>query len=554
MRKKDNDIFKDLPVMAVDYIKLVIKRMGYRKKVRADVQAELITHFQDGLKDCKSDEEKQAAVKNLIEEFGDPKVLGKLMKRAKKRCRSLWRKAIANTFKTVGVLLIVLVLYVGWFLSGKPIITTNYVEQLNRIVKPMPSVDPNLNANRYYSRAAEILEQKKEQDKHYSDVLGMSARDANSEDRAKIHQWLEDNNDLLEMVEDGSKLPYCWPQYYTVEGHAADEAIAILMSHMGSYKNFAQALGWRARLAAETGDFEAAFDDVMVCCRFGKHLKQGDKTLVEQLVGIYVELSVFEITFELLDKYDIDATVLSQFQRRINKEIADDDFVISFVIEKLWMRDEIQRSFTNDSIGKGHLYLNKISEVRPYLWKRSKLKTAKIIIRLLFINPNKKETLVSIDRLYSAADKFAKMSPVKIHEKNINIQQKIENLTETNLFFELFTTPLNGLIEIGYRLRAHASAAQAIIAAVRYKAENGVYPDSLDELLEKGYLKSLPIDPFSDKPFAYRKTNDSFLVYSYGTNCEDDGGEVYRYPDGMRKGQIRKFAEQGDWVFWPMAE
>ncbi|MBL7107630.1 MAG: hypothetical protein ISS77_08520, partial [Phycisphaerae bacterium] len=148
MRKKDNDIFKDLPVMAVDYIKLVIKRMGYRKKVRADVQAELITHFQDGLKDCKSDEEKQAAVKNLIEEFGDPKVLGKLMKRGKKRCRSLWRKAIANTFKTVGILLIVLVLYVGWFLSGKPIITTNYVEQLNRIVKPMPNVDPNLNAAR----------------------------------------------------------------------------------------------------------------------------------------------------------------------------------------------------------------------------------------------------------------------------------------------------------------------------------------------------------------------------------------------------------------------
>jgi len=48
-----------LPAGAVEFIKRILRKMRYRKKVRQDVQAELAAHFEDELKDCTTDEEKE---------------------------------------------------------------------------------------------------------------------------------------------------------------------------------------------------------------------------------------------------------------------------------------------------------------------------------------------------------------------------------------------------------------------------------------------------------------------------------------------------------------
>ena len=59
-----NTGFENLPVCAAEYIKLIIKKMKWRKKVRQDVQAELIAHFEDALRECKTYEEKEKQQKN----------------------------------------------------------------------------------------------------------------------------------------------------------------------------------------------------------------------------------------------------------------------------------------------------------------------------------------------------------------------------------------------------------------------------------------------------------------------------------------------------------
>ena len=59
MKKKEKGkLFDNLPACAAEFIKLVIRKMRYRKKVRRDVQAELAAHFEDELKDCATDQEK----------------------------------------------------------------------------------------------------------------------------------------------------------------------------------------------------------------------------------------------------------------------------------------------------------------------------------------------------------------------------------------------------------------------------------------------------------------------------------------------------------------
>ncbi len=71
-----------------------------------------------------------------------------------------------------------------------------------------------------------------------------------------------------------------------------------------------------------------------------------------------------------------------------------------------------------------------------------------------------------------------------------------------------------------------------------YRAGRGLYPKSLPEL-EQVLAEKLPQDPFSGKPFAYRREGTGFVLYSWGVNLRDDGGTPP--PAGHR--------DEGDIVF-----
>ena len=290
MAKEDNKSdLQSLPECARDFIKLVIKRMRYRKKVRADVQAELAAHFEDELKDCAADEEKEQKAQQLIEQFGDVKLLAILMRRAKKRCRPLWRTVVARTFQTVGVLILCFIIYLVWFFSGRPVVTVDYVAELNRIVRPV--ADENLNASLLYNKATELskklpdnffeflkkhkeavpeekwrskewefhrrifehlseyhsesVDEERQQIEEWiadliSRLLGEKYNEVTSEQKQLIEKWLESNNEALELVIAGSKKPYYWPKYETGEENTG-EMMAILLPHLYEFRKLAKA-------------------------------------------------------------------------------------------------------------------------------------------------------------------------------------------------------------------------------------------------------------------------------------------------------------------------
>ncbi|MCJ7791090.1 MAG: hypothetical protein MUP49_01545, partial [Dehalococcoidia bacterium] len=144
----DEQSFRYLPKCTAEFITLVIKKMRYRKKVREDVHAELAAHFEDELRDCKTDEEKERKAQRLIEDFGDVNLLGILLRRAKKRCRPLWRTVVARTFQTIGVLILCFISYCIYISLGKPTVSVNYVEEATRLARPV--ADESLNAAPIY--------------------------------------------------------------------------------------------------------------------------------------------------------------------------------------------------------------------------------------------------------------------------------------------------------------------------------------------------------------------------------------------------------------------
>ena len=63
----------------------------------------------------------------------------------------------------------------------------------------------------------------------------------------------------------------------------------------------------------------------------------------------------------------------------------------------------------------------------------------------------------------------------------------------------------------------------AIAAALElYRRNNGQYPESL-ELLQP-YFVRIPIDPFTGKPFIYRREGADYVLYACGTDQKDSGG------------------------------
>ena len=559
-----------LPNSAAAFIKQVIKKMRYRKKVRSEVMAELEAHFEDELKDCKTDENREQKAKQLITSFGDVKLLAVLLRRAKKRCRPLWRTIVARTFQAVGVLILCFIIYVAWFLSGKPAITTNYVAELNNMVRPV--ADESLNAAPLYIKAIELYEKRwddiaelrsktqptpEEMELVENDLrrlLGKKYEEVTSEQKKRIEKWLNDNNEIFELVIAGAKKPYHW-QTYGGRGETT-EMMSILSPNLNSFKKLARALIWRARLHAEQGRFKDAFVDMKSCYRLGQHIR-GDKTLAEQLVGIAIQaLSVGTIR-EIVGGYEIDSTILADFQRDFEQIISDEDFAVSFKAEKLFMYDEIQRCFTSDRFGKGHLYLprfRQITEMPGGYGSEEGIGDFIVVVLYsapyLFGQPNKEETLRSVNALYDYLEQLSLKTAVERHAERDAIDNKLEELVKGNVFLSTFVPTFKRIYEIGSRVSVNVRATLTMIAIFRYKRDTGRYPQNLNQLVTDGYLKQLPIDSYSDKPLVYKKTEDNFILYSFGPDFKDDDGVSGK--DG--KGRARPWRDNGDTVFWPLPE
>ncbi|MHC4284367.1 MAG: hypothetical protein ACYSWZ_15550, partial [Planctomycetota bacterium] len=151
-------------------------------------------------------------------------------------------------------------------------------------------------------------------------------------------------------------------------------------------------------------------------------------------------------------------------------------------------------------------------------------------------------------RFYAYCETFAQKTPAQIRAEGIDYETETMKIVGDNVLLSILTPALYRAAEIGHRHRTNVEATISILALQRYKADKASFPDDLQQLITAGYLRQLPIDVFSGKPLVYRKTDESFILYSVGENFEDDGGK----PDPTRKGRPRLWDDDGDSIFWPV--
>ena len=550
MAKNSDNNLQNLPACVVEFIALVIKKMRYRKKVRRDVQAELAAHFEDELKDCTTEKEKEQKAQRLIDQFGDVKLLAVLLRRAKKRCRPLWRTVVARTFQTVGVLILCFIAYCVYISLGKPTININYVEEATRLVRPV--ADESLNAALIYQKAINTYKEpplvdcetgaKKEllyaiKDKNWVAEL-------NEKELALMRQWLSDNADAIKFFKQASEKPYCWWQRKAED----NVMLGVLLPELSPFKKIVRMMAWQAKLKAYDGRIEESFDDLLACYRAGRHFK-GPRSLVEQYVGIGIQATSMNNILVILNNQQVDSQLLKNLQIRLEELMAEDTYTINYEIERFCWLDFIQRCYTNNGNGSGHMI--------PSLLLRGVQEGGMGYLPALAVSiasANRRQISREFEKYYTAAEKAATKTPWQLHNENIiDFEMDLVNWSTLKRArywpIDVLMPALGAVNRTAYRHKTQVDALISTLAIIRFKQSTGNYPENLKELVTPGYLKKIPLDPFSDKPLIYEKTEGDFILYSVGLNFEDDGGQVYRDKVGKPRLWDDEF---GDAVFWPV--
>ncbi|MCJ7638630.1 MAG: hypothetical protein MUO70_01875 [Euryarchaeota archaeon] len=534
---KKSDDLQNLPGCAVEFIRLVIKKMRYRRKVRRDVQRELAAHFEDELKGCASDKEREQKARQLISEFGDVKLLGVLLRRAKKRCRPLWLKALVRSSQVLGAIFLYVLICISPLIIGRPTIKVNYVDWLNEFVRA--GRDEEDNARPYYEKAAELYI---EMPAWMVSSYAKWPTDLNDTELKSLSSWLESNKDAFEMLRTATEeRPYYWSRYQkSGEVGLVEALMPDLMKSLAGYRPVALAMREQIRYEAYSGDANNALRDCVVLVKYGDHL-HGQGLLVEQLVGVAIEALGHSEIFQVSGKVDVPPEVLKSVQQKLQNQFRNEKPIICIDAEKAFWYDGIQRSFTDDGKGGGRVLIRGL----PYA-----IEDSRSLWRLFtFSYPSRQKTVEQIEKYFEkAAELFEKM-PRDLQNVGIALDNWNKDI-HTNIMLKV-QGPANSRVgQLGWRLKTSRAGSLTVLAIMRYQKEQGKYPDSLDELVEVNYLDDLPTDPYTDKPLVYKKTDDNFTLYSVGPNFKDDGGQSGKDD----KGRVKKWADNGDTVFWPVPD
>ena len=545
---------RDLPESVVEFIKNVIQKMRYRRSVREEVQAELTGHFEDELKGCPDDKDKDQKSRELITSFGDVKMLAVLLRRAKKRCRPLWRTVVVRAFQTVGVLMLCFILYTIWFLSGKPTVRIDYLSELNRMAKPQISNEDN--AWPHYERAIELFVEpgdKLTEIPAFQDWKKPSYRSfemLSEQQRQDVGKWVRQNEAAWQQFVAGSLKTYCYRGYTKGED---EPLLAVVLPHLATLRELLTVGIFHSRMQIARGETTQALDDCLAVVRAGSHW-QGWGTIVEQLVGLFISRAGYGEILYISATEDVSSADLKRLQQQLSQIYPGGYPLMDIEGERLVFHDVVQHIFTDGGPGGGHLIPKRLSFICDEVIGGGYMDDMDGLVvgtAMGMIHVRRDAAIAKYDQILDSQIEAAKMTPYErragkaLHDEQIFMASSKYRYALVHLFMPA----LGRASALAFRGRSLHEATVTILAIKRYRQEKGQYPMNLRELVSAGYIEQLPMDPYSDKPLVYHRIGDDFTLYSLGENFTDDSGKVIDEENDLRRWGND---EDGDRVFWPV--
>ena len=368
-----------------------------------------------------------------------------------------------------------------------------------------------------------------------------------------LGKWMQDNEQAWREFAAGSSKSYCYRKYEKGGKDEGPVLFTIFMPGLSSFRQLARLGTWQARAAISRGDTRQAIQDCLAVARAGSHW-QGKGTLIEQFVGLAISRLGHEEIVRLAAAQNLSAVEIKELHQQLAQIYPQGYRLIDIESERLMFLDVVQYVFTDGGPGGGHL----VPDRWPQLTSDAAFteeKESGIFMPLStaasMVHARRDDTVARFNELFDKFIEISQLSPYQRHVRNLRSDDFVSAVPKYRYFLiQILVPAVDRASEIGYWGKASHEATVTILALKRWRLEKNAYPVSLGEMVAGGYLRELHMDPYSDKPLIYKRADDDFLLYSVGPNFTDDGGK----PGTDRHGQPRKWADNGDTVFWPIAK
>jgi hypothetical protein len=556
---------------------------------RADLAVELCAHFGDGLDAGRTAEQ-------LIEEFGDPKIAGRLMGRGKKRCRPLAWHMLRWTGRSMAALLVVYIGFAIYYMTGQVGPIVDYSAQINAKAAAVPVEDrawpiyrqallPLKDVEEFpwdgYSRPplpGETGWEKTEAflDRHAQTLSGLRAA-AQKPGLGYIATSVIAPEDRQLF---GTEAPI-EPQAVS-DQHQPHMLIAILLPHMAKLRQASQLLGQSAIRSAAKGNGKEAIEDVESMLNVARHVRE-TAILINDLVAMAIVSQASTTTRAIVERYP--AALNEDLLIRLAHGFAATNQIFRPRLdhERLGYRDLIQRLYTDDGNGDGRLVVQGIAtwgEVGPLLdggpgGDSDSVVLTALMPALVAIAPSRKQALDDYELIVGMQERWAdkplwemdrRPAAAKFEQWKGSLRSKLRHL-----WVLLMAPALSRVFVVSELHLAERDATLVLIAVELHRKRHGQWPDSL-EVLVPNMLPTMVRDRFDGAPLRYRLEKNGPVIYSVGVDRNDDGGRIAVKDEASgetQPGEAREWLPphelaskrreeggegiaDGDWVIFPM--
>ena len=596
-----------LPESCGTLVRSVVRRTRLWPGEKADVARELIDHVQDALAAEHTPEQ-------IVEQFGDPAIAAKLIRRARMRQRQPLLRAWAAAVRVCLVSpLIVLGLYgILWirFHAGDPTIATNYAAMIEASwPDPGPGQPPyeayelvfirwNDLSLAIDERAARELGGTEWTTTPAGDLPDLDPRHPFFAEVVEAFRSIASDLDAVAAAaaRPGHGTPLAvdvttpntyWDASIAAEGRLSTlvpvpEKVenqpplwALQLPHAGWMHTNARLLAFDARLAIAEGDAERFIERIENLLGLARQVSH-DGFLISSLVAHSIHgRACEEIGLAVRDHASaFDNAHLTALAHAVSAS-AQRVFAVSFETERMGMRDVLQRSFTDDGKGNGRLTNESYSRIPVFdssdfgplpdtAYPGPATRLAAPALALLVADRASQYGLY--DEQVTAAERALAQGPAAmpgVLESQQRFAGHLNPFASRMRYFVtgLYTPALDKLVGTVFKGQAASNATLAAIAAESYRRDRGTAPASLDDLVPR-YLPAVPEDPFAPgQPLRLWVGGETPVIYSVGQDGVNDGGTPRVEPEGDRSEHSfrARYSQtgrvgRGDWVLLPPAE
>ncbi len=417
------------------------------------------------------------------------------------------------------------------------------------------AIPDNENASIIYDQLSQISEEDDHPEPNFTDANYYDPtlrKPWSSKDYPEIAKWLKTQQDKIELLMLASKFEYCrFP--------VSDPAL-FNTDRLSKTRRWGYLLVRAGNNDMGDGHIDQGLQKYTAILQIAKHQYQ-QVTEIDMLVAIALEA----LAMKQFHKFVIDTDANQEYFNTIEAALQgikhDWSHDLSNILEyeKLLNKSEFAKFYEINQKGNIRLNRDPWRQWRAYARKvLEKMEIEELALQAYpsyllrkyvraytiyhwFVIPHSPQKAAKI--IEAAYEKYDKMTKPDFNWQKklsrpsirLNFRGKVEMMVHTD-------TQYHRLHDIYLRIITDTKGTQLLIALRRYKNKNNRWPESLDDIKQLAPVEIF-IDPYNNGPFVYKLTDDSFTLYSKGTNNIDENGEYdSHWPDE---------AKPDDWLIWP---